>query len=126
MYNLFLDDYRDPEDCFEYTHQPSYLTEDWSVVRNYDDFVRIIKAKGLPIMISFDHDLADIHYKDQKDIKYDEYTEKTGFHCAKWMIDHCLDTKQSLPKYILVHSMNPVGTQNIVSLFNTYYKVYGK
>ena len=46
MYCLFLDDWRDPEDCFEYMHLPEYITENWVIVRNYDEFVKIIQEKG--------------------------------------------------------------------------------
>ena len=40
--------------------------------------------------------------------------EKTGFHCAKWLVDYCLDNDLRLPPF-QVHSANPVGRQNIQS-----------
>lgn len=44
--------------------------------------------------------------------------EKTGYDCAKWMIEYyCLDMKLPLPE-IFVHSMNPVGCENIEGVFN--------
>jgi len=52
--------------------------------------------------------------------------EKTGYHCAKWMINYCLDNNLNLPKKILIHSMNIVGSQNIISLFETFNKIYIK
>lgn len=124
-YNLFLDDMRVPEDCFEYTHQPVYLMEDWVVVTNYEEFVMAITERGLPDMISFDHDLGDEHYG-KTEILYDQYTEKTGYHCAKWLLEYIMDHELELPQHILIHSMNPVGSKNIESLFKTYFKVYGK
>ena len=38
--------------------------------------------------------------------------EKTGFDCAKWLVDHCHDNSLSFPEYI-VHSLNPVGSERI-------------
>ena len=123
--NLFLDDFRNPEDVFLYTNISLYLTEKWIIVRNYDEFVEIIKEKGIPNTISFDHDIGISHYNHQEDeIPYDQFTEKTGYHCAKWLIDYCIDNKKDIPKIILIHSMNPVGTKNIESLFITYEKIY--
>lgn len=119
-YNLFLDDIRYPEDCFEYTHNPVYIIEDWKTVRSYDEFIKIIIENGLPDMISFDHDLADEHYAAQ--LSYEEYTEKTGYHCAKWLIYYCIDNKKELPATIFIHSWNHAGSENIKSLFQSYFK----
>jgi hypothetical protein len=121
-YNLFLDDWRMPKDCFEYTHILIYLTEDWEIVRNYDEFIKIIQEKGIPNVISIDHDLAEIHYANQVSIDYSQYTEKTGYHCAKWLIYYCIDNNKELPATILIHSMNFAGSQNIQSLFDSYWK----
>jgi len=130
MYSLFLDDWRNPVDCFEYTHQTVYIDEEWVIVRNYDEFVKTIQEKGIPEIVSFDHDLADAHYDHTNDVPgilpYDQYTEKTGYQCAKWLLDYCIDNKLEIPKFIFIHSMNVVGAQNIASLFNTYRKAYGK
>jgi hypothetical protein len=120
-YNLFLDDFREPEDAFAYTNNQLYLIG-WTVVRNYDEFVKIVEEKGVPEMISFDHDLADEHYESYK--QYGEYKEKTGYHCAKWFINYCIDNKKELPAEILIHSMNPAGSANIKSLFDTYNKYF--
>ena len=109
-YNLFLDDDRDPEDVFQYMKHPIYLiNDDWEIVRNYDDFVKIIQEKGIPDKISFDHDLGII-----------KSIEKTGYDCAKWLIYYCLDNNKKIPAEIFIHSMNPVGSANIKSLFDTY------
>jgi hypothetical protein len=121
-YNLFLDDFRDPEDCFEYMRHIPYIMEDWIIVRDYDEFVKTIQEKGIPNIISFDYDLADIHYKNQIIIDYSQYTEKTGYHCAKWLIYYCIDNKKELPATILIHSLNHAGSLNIQSLFESYLK----
>ena len=124
MYNLYLDDFRSPIDSFYYLGNPIYNILDWKIVRNYNEFVKMIQENGIPETISFDNDLADIHYENQSNINYDDCIEKTGYHCAKWLIDYCLDNKSMIPKTItiLVHSMNPVGSKNIKSLFISYNK----
>lgn len=123
-YKLFLDDVRRPETTYTYMELPVFLEPDWIIVRNYYAFISLIQNAGVPDIIAFDHDLADEHYK-QQDFDYDrEDYEKTGYHCAKWLIDYCMDNKKELPREIIVHSMNPYGSKNIKSLFDTYIKVY--
>ena len=117
-YNLFLDDYR----------QPSYLkdTKTWTLVKNYSQFVDIIKKRGLPRLISFDHDLSFEHYTDITErINYNDYKEKTGYDCAKWLMEYCNENKLLLPDY-QVHSMNPVGKENIIKLLESYKSNYRK
>lgn len=129
MYNLFLDDTRSPIDVYRYTFKYIYVENEWTIVRNYDEFVKVIETNGVPDIISFDHDLADEHYGTHDHLtqdEYDLYTEKTGYHCAKWLINYCIDKGLDLPKTILIHTMNAVGARNIASLFNTYEKVHGK
>lgn len=128
MKRLFLDDYRQPIDCFVYTKDKIYY-EDWVVVKNYPEFVKYISENGIPDIISFDHDLADGHYhQNLQEGKLNYYTEdfiddynKTGYHCAKWLIDYCLDNNLILSQY-LVHSMNPVGKENIDGLLKSFIK----
>jgi hypothetical protein len=123
-YNLFLDDFRNPEDAYEYFKQEDFIEKEWIVVRNYDEFINKIQEKGVPQILSFDHDLSDVHYTHQDtEIPYDE---KTGFHCAKWLINYCIDNNLKLTSRIYIHSMNVVGTENIKSLFDTYYKLYNE
>ncbi len=120
---LFLDDHRVPRDAGDYINEPRYRTENWVVVRTYDEFVKFISKEGLPSVISFDHDLADEHYAFRGD--YKELKEKTGYHCAKWLVDYCFNKRLPLPE-CLVHSMNPVGKQNISLYLENYRKHYDK
>ena len=116
-YKLFLDDVREPKMVFKTT-----ANHDWITVRDYDGFVKTIEKKGLPFMVSFDHDLADVHYeKTGSDIDYNGYREKTGYHAAQWLVTYCLDRNVDLPKWN-VHSANPVGRENIESFLNSYEK----
>ncbi|WP_354961172.1 cyclic-phosphate processing receiver domain-containing protein [Chryseobacterium sp. Bi04] len=113
---LFLDDIRYPVQAYHYTKQDVFLRKDWHIVRNYEQFVNRILEKGLPEMISFDHDLADENYLKTGS---PEYAEKTGYECAKWLIEFCMDNSLDLPKFYC-HSMNPVGKDNIMSLLKNF------
>jgi len=120
-YCVYLDDFRQPIDSFYFTKNPIYNKVEWKIVRNYDEFVKIITENGIPDIISLDHDLNDSDY--ERVANYgDDNPEKNGYHCAKWLINYCIDNNLELPKTILIHSMNPVGSQNIKSLFDSYKK----
>ena len=116
---LFLDDIRFPVEAYHYTGEKIFLNKDWCIVRNYRQFVNQIIQKGLPEMISFDHDLADMNSSDSDNLKF---TEKTGYDCAKWLVEYCMDNHLNLPKFYS-HSMNPVGKENILSLLENFKKV---
>ena len=120
MYKLFLDDRRTLIEVYNYTKNEIYL-DDWVIVKNYKEFTEYILENGLPSLISFDHDLADIHYimNNGDTIDYSEYEEKTGYSCASWLVDYCIDNRVKLPDY-LIHSMNDVGGINIRYLLENY------
>jgi hypothetical protein len=110
---LFLDDVRQVRDACYYMPNPRvYWDEGWDIVRDYNEFVGYIEKNGLPDLISFDHDLADEHYTEPWNVVNHPYKEKTGFECAKWLVEYCLDNSLKLPEF-LVHSANPVGADNI-------------
>ena len=62
-YNLFLDDEKKPRDIWSDTKVSEYAVYNWVTVKDYDSFIDIIKDKGLPTRISFDHNLSEEHYK---------------------------------------------------------------
>ena len=101
MYNLFLDDNRNVFSVYKYTKNSIYIDNDWVIVRNYNDFVNTIIQNGLPNIISFDHDLSDKKYilRLDKNEDYSNYREKTGFECAKWLVNYCLDNNLNFPEY---------------------------
>jgi len=118
-YKLFLDGKRNPVHCINRIGRknPIYLENDWVICRNYKSFVNTIEDMGLPEFVSFDHDLGDEHYRsiiDSGRVEYESYTEKTGYECAKWLVNYCMDHKLALPGYA-VHSDNPIGAENILS-----------
>lgn len=117
--NLFLDDKRTPIEAFTYTKDVRYLELKWVTAKSYDKFVSIIERRGVPDVVSFDHDLADEHYRNQENpwsvdgtIDYFSYKEKTGYECAKWLCNYCLDNKIRFPEY-MIHSWNGIGSNNI-------------
>lgn len=100
---LYLDDLRE---------KPWYF--DKKVV-DYDSFVEFVKNQGKNIIswhISFDHDLGE---------------GKNGYDCAKFLVEWCVENGFKVPTYE-IHSANPVGADNIRSVFETYkkFKEYGK
>lgn len=112
---LWLDDIRNPFDkdfaSYVALYNP-FLNEKHKIiwVLSYEAFERYIAEHGLPDAISFDHDLADEHYR--QDVSPEEYKEKTGLDCVKWLVKYCLTTGQQLPKCIY-HTANPDGKANM-------------
>ena len=95
-YALYLDDERSPK-----------TDREWVIVRSYDAFVAIIEERGLPSHMSLDHDLGE--------------DSKSGFKCAKWLVERCLDEGWDLtPVDINVHSANTVGRENIRGLLEGF------
>jgi hypothetical protein len=109
---------------------PLMKDEDWVVVKNYDEFVKVVTERGLPDTVSFDHDLAQEHYPwgnpqlyhPAGPLPYEKYREKTGLDCAKWLVDYCIDHNLELPQW-RVHSANPVGAQNIISYLDSFERI---
>lgn len=126
---LFLDDVRMPSEAGNYMNpvsvRPIYRQREWTIVRNYKQFVaalnKVVK-EGLELkIVSFDHDLAEVHYDPSTWREGFKYEEETGYDCAKYMIEFCKMHNVDMP-WVLVHSMNPVGKQNIQRLFDDYEK----
>jgi len=126
---LWLDDLRNPFLNIEGRVPQTDGRIEW--VLNYQEFVEWITRFGLPDVISFDHDLADEHYTPkeywddyQLSKEYQDkqnYQEKTGMDCAKWLVDYCMDNNKTLPTYF-VHSANPVGADNIRNYLENFKK----
>lgn len=79
---------------------------DWVVIRNYFDFMNFVNDNLNDIsLVSFDHDIDS----------FDENgMEWTGRDAAKYLIDKCQEKDYVFPDF-LVHSMNNIGRQNIIS-----------
>lgn len=125
IYHLFLDDERIPADVTWVDIEDARYV----IVRSYNEFVTVVEKFGCPAYVTFDHDLADAHYAVGSEevqhfethvddefgglnVRFDYGPEKTGYDCAKWLVDYCYDNGHKFPRY-QVHSMNPVGTERI-------------
>jgi len=120
-YKIYLDDVRTPID------------DEWVVARNYEEFVESVQKLGLENIdeMSLDHDLGESaiaeYYENAKPnniLNYDNILEKTGMDCCKFLVDESVKTNIPLPQ-IYVHSSNPVGRVNMMSLINNYLKSCG-
>jgi len=112
---LWLDDIRDPNTDNWLEFSPISKPYDVIWVKKYREFISWIEENGLPDAICFDHDLSDIH------INKSTYKEKTGYDCAKWVVDYCIDNDKELPLYN-IQSANPVGKANIDGYFQSFLK----
>jgi hypothetical protein len=82
--NLFLDDYRWPEQV-KWVNLPDVK---WTRMPSSHDFkAQIEESDELPIMISFDHDLEE----------FDNGRETTGFDCLQWLVLFCRMQRKPLP-----------------------------
>jgi hypothetical protein len=115
---IYLDDIRTP------------LETDWVICRNYEEFVQKVSDAGLENieLISLDHDLGQTaireYFKNTSKnyiIDYNNIHEKTGYDCAKWIVNKSIDEEIDLPT-ITVHSANPVGSANMMGYINNYLK----
>lgn len=127
---IYLDDIRTPID------------KSWIVARDYDEFVDKIEEFGLDNIeiISLDHDLGDTAMNEYFNnvstnytLDYDNITEKTGYDCAKWLVNHFYDLHpEALENFrsfrrssidfptVYVHSANPIGAGNIMGYINNF------
>lgn len=112
---IYLDDVRTPID------------EGWVIVRNYDEFVSTIEKIGFNNieLVSLDHDLGESAmtewrtnvYKNYQ-LDYNNITEKTGYDCAKWLVDRWIEGEPIFDVY--THSANAIGSANIMGYINNY------
>lgn len=112
---IYLDDVRTPVD------------NSWIVVRDYYQFVDKVNELGFENieLVSLDHDLGDSAMAEwynnvylNNELNYDNITEKTGYDCAKWLVDRWMEGNTIFDVY--THSTNVVGAKNIVELVNSY------
>lgn len=101
MRRLYIDDIRNPHDY------------GWETVRSSQEAISWVLEHGMPLAISFDHDLGG---------------DDTSRVFVSWMIDALLDGKIELPvgfEY-KVHSANPVGSAWIDGTMTSVLKHFAK
>lgn len=104
---LWLDDYRNPEKNDWLVFSPIGRDVNIIWVKSYNEFIDYIINNSLPDGICFDHDLGE---------------EKTGYDCAKWLVNYCMNNNLQLPVYA-IQSANPVGKENIDKLLTNFNKL---
>ena len=87
-YKLFLDDLRDP------------INNDWVIARSSKEAIEVVEKHGMPIEITFDHDLGG---------------DDTSIIFINFLTNYLLDNPFYLSDDFCysIHSANPVGRQNI-------------
>jgi hypothetical protein len=118
--NIYLDDIRTPT-----------LSEFWTVVRSYDEFVAKVTEVGLENirLISLDHDLGPTAIKEwhsnvyhNYSLNYDNIQEKTGYDCAKWLVERWMEGEPVVE--VVTHSANAIGSANIMGYINNYKHIH--
>jgi hypothetical protein len=141
---IYLDDVRTPS-----PNPSTHEVPEWIVVRSYDEFVAKVMELGLETikLISLDHDLGDTAMNEYYNnvspnysLDYNNIQEKTGYDCAKWLVNHFYDInpdwillgrlqKKTLgmdfPK-VYTHSANPIGSANIMGYINNFFMNEGQ
>lgn len=86
------------------------VTNDWKVARSSAEAKDIVVEFGIPNEIAFDHDLGG---------------DDTSIVFINWLINKMLDDDLKLPEgfKFSIHSMNPIGVENIKSLISNWTKV---
>lgn len=102
MKKMFLDDER----------LPPGNPDDWIIVRDVKEAIRIVTEQGCPDFISFDNDMGPGALE--------------GWWFAQWLIDWDYETR-GIPEgfRFVVHSMNPVRAGDITARLNWYLKDRG-
>lgn len=109
MYSLFLDDERMPyssnkdvKSAFGVTKDSIYYTENWEVVRTYEEFITYVGANGIPSRISFDYDLHKAEVKN-------------GLDALQWILSKCIELNVKFPE-IYFHTANNEGRAAMMNL----------
>ena len=120
---IWLDDERDPfgfvwnsriqqvvHESITYENYPQEIRNKWNLcwVKNYDEFVKELESwkNDEWLIICFDHDLGK---------------EKTGYDCAKFLVQYLDENHYPIP-YYHIQSSNVAGLQNIESYIESYRK----
>lgn len=100
-WKLYLDDIRTTTDCT------------FMIVRTVNDAQKLIHLLGVPIFISFDHDLG---------IDGEGNLLLSGYDFAKWLVEMNMEGIFTFAEDFdfRVHSQNPVGAKNIQEYLRNY------
>lgn len=104
---LWVDDARNPleNDWLNFSPIRRNCFVIWA--QTYQEAIQFLE-KDWPDAICLDHDLGE---------------EESGYDIAKYIVNRCIDEGKKLPLFAS-QSANPVGRENILSLFKNYEKFY--
>ena len=142
-YNLFLDDLRKPDHAYIHpkrdgnnivitSHSLQNMSgvpnDEWVVVRTYEEFVRAIEERGIPNVVSLDHDLDEEHIRHYYRVtevtgvvEYENLKVKTGKHCAEYFVQKCKELKPERLPDVYIHSANKYGAEEIKRVLEELY-----
>jgi hypothetical protein len=129
---LWLDDIRNPQEeiWWNWIIEAGLNPGDYNIVwvKSYAEFTKWISINGLPAVICFDHDLGEDVAKgrvskgmSKRQARILKRETLSGFDCAKWLIEFCLDNELNAPEF-KIQSANPVGAENIKGLIENFRK----
>ena len=93
IWALFIDDLREPP-----------RDQEWVVCRSTEEAIDQVRLRGMPSVMSLDHDLGD---------------DDTTMVFLRCLVNELWDGGTPPPDY-RVHSANPVGAQNIISFMESW------
>jgi hypothetical protein len=123
-YGIFLDGERKPSEI-TWVKYPE-VNFDWTIVKNYSDFISAIIKNGLPSRISFESDLAfehEIRYllsKASGKYSYEGFKTLTGYSALKWLTNYCKTFKKALP-IIFIHTQNEYAKSDMEDEIATFH-----
>ena len=87
------------------------ISNDWKIARSSSEAIGIVERFGIPNEIAIDHDLGG---------------DDTSIIFIKWLINEMVDRGLVLPPgfKFSIHSMNPIGVENIKSLMTGVVKEF--
>jgi ribA/ribD-fused uncharacterized protein len=122
-YYLFLDDSREPS---KVTWKPLPENVHWVIAKSYDEFVKLLRDKGIPKFVAYDCDLCQEHYDAYFNLKgryvlhYNAFKEKCGIHCVEHILKLCKDAGVDHPEFV-IHTRNKYAEpvmESMIRLFN--------
>lgn len=101
LWKLYIDDLRTPVD------------ESFVIARTLKEAQELVVMYGVPMFISFDHDLG---------MGDDGEILPSGYDFTKWLVEMDMEGTIMIPRGFdfKVHSQNPVGAKNIAHYLRNY------
>lgn len=98
---LYLDATTTPSEYFD------------AIVKSYDEAINFVENNGIPTFISFNHHL---------DSNYTEYSTKSGYDFAKWLVAMDIDNIYKFPIdfSFVIHGGDYVEKHHIETILNNY------